>query len=153
VIYNHYLQHTGTYVPCECALNFSELGWEHKDLHHLEISFSEAEVKGVILSMPREKAPRPNRFIGAFFSSCWEVIKLDIMRDVFHFYLMNQQGLQFLNQAYVVLIPKKADPHTVFYFKPISLTHSFVRIISKILINRLAPELNDLISENQAAFI
>jgi hypothetical protein len=110
-------------------------------------------VKGVILSMPREKAPRPNRFIGAFFSSCWEVIKLDIMRDVFHFYLMNQQGLQFLNQAYVVLIPKKADPHTVFYFKPISLTHSFVRIISKILVNRLAPELNDLISENQAAFI
>jgi hypothetical protein len=71
---------SGTYAPHECALNFSELGWEPKDLHHLEIPFSKVEVKGVILSMPREKARGPDGFIGAFFSSYWEVIKLDIMR-------------------------------------------------------------------------
>jgi hypothetical protein len=30
VIYNHYHQHTGTYVPRSYTLNFSELGWQSK---------------------------------------------------------------------------------------------------------------------------
>jgi hypothetical protein len=53
----------------------------------------------------------------------------------------------------VVLIPKVADPQKVSYYIPISLTHNFAKIISKILANRLSPELNHLISTNQTAFI
>jgi hypothetical protein len=68
------------------------------------------------------------------------------------FYCLNQ-GLQFLNQAYVVLIPKKDNPRVVSDYRPISLTHSFTKIISKLLANRLAPVLDSLISTNQTAFI
>jgi hypothetical protein len=32
------------------------------------------------------------------------------MKAVDHFYLLNQQGLHFLNQAFVVLIPMKENP-------------------------------------------
>jgi hypothetical protein len=66
---------------------------------------------------------------------------------------MNQQGLQFLNQTYVVLIPKKSNPQLVSDYMPISLTHNFVKIISKLLANRLGPQLHKIISLNQTTFI
>jgi hypothetical protein len=38
-------------------------------------------------------------------------------------------------------------------YRPISLIHSFAKIVSKILANRLGPELKHLISHNQTTFI
>jgi hypothetical protein len=76
-----------------------------------------------------------------------------LLRDVHFFYIMNQQDLHYLNQAYVVLIPKKPFPETITDYRPISLIHIFTKIISKILANRLSPELHHLISTNQMAFI
>jgi hypothetical protein len=69
------------------------------------------------------------------------------------FYILNQQGLHLLNQAHVVLIPKIPNATRVKDFRPISLIHSFTKLISKLLANRLAPELSKLISYNQNAFI
>jgi hypothetical protein len=53
----------------------------------------------------------------------------------------------------VVLIPKKQEAIRVNDFRPISLIHSFAKILSKFLANRLGPELDHLISINQIAFI
>jgi hypothetical protein len=53
----------------------------------------------------------------------------------------------------VVLIPKKENTSKVTDFRPISLSHSFAKIISKLITNRLGPELDNLISINQTAFI
>jgi hypothetical protein len=78
---------------------------------------------------------------------------MDLIQAVNQFYHMNLQGLQFLNQAFVVLIPKKENPQRVSDYMPISLTHNFAKIISKLLANRLAPELHHLISINQTTFI
>jgi hypothetical protein len=58
-----------------------------------------------------------------------------------------------LNQAYIVLIPKKAFPKKVTDYRPISLVHSFAKIITKILANRLGPELQHLIAINRTAFV
>jgi hypothetical protein len=58
-----------------------------------------------------------------------------------------------MNQAFVVLILKISNPNKVSDFRPISLTHTFSKIISKLLANRLGPELDNLISINQTAFI
>jgi hypothetical protein len=66
---------------------------------------------------------------------------------------MNQQGLQFLNQSYAMLIPKKTNPQRVSDYRPTSLTHSFAKIISKLVANRLGPELHHLVSINQTTFI
>jgi hypothetical protein len=52
-----------------------------------------------------------------------------------------------------VLLPKKPDAERVGDFRPISLTHSIAKLISKLLANRLAPELNYLVSRAQSAFI
>jgi hypothetical protein len=68
-------------------LNFHELGWEPKQLAHLELPFTEDEVREVILQAPEEKT---HGFIGLFFSSYWGIIKSDLLNAVLQFYLMNQ---------------------------------------------------------------
>jgi hypothetical protein len=106
-IYQHFLQHTCTYVPRQCYMNFSELRWEPRNLEHLDLPFTEDEIKEVIMAVPKEKAPCPDGYIDRFFSPCWSTIKVDLTNAVQHFYLMNHPGLHLLNQAFVVLIPKK----------------------------------------------
>jgi hypothetical protein len=38
-------------------------------------------------------------------------------------------------------------------FRPISLVHSFVKLVTKLLANRLAGRLQNMVSPNQTAFI
>jgi hypothetical protein len=153
VVYNHFLKHIGTYVPRKFCLDFSQLQWEPMNMSHLELPFLEEEIRAVILASSKEKAPGPNGFIGLFFSSCWNLVKDDLVKEVQHFYSMNQQDLHFLNQAYVTLIPKKQNPQRVADFRPISLTHSFAKLISKMMANMLSFKLGKLIFINQTAFI
>jgi hypothetical protein len=153
LIFNHYLQHIGTYVPRTCSLNLTELEWQERDLQHLDLPFSEQEIKNAIMNSPKEKAPGPDGYIGLFFAKCWEIIKEDIIRAMDQFYVLNQQGMHLMNHAYVVLIPKVDNPQKVNDYRPISLIHSFAKLVSKLLAARLAPELDHLISANQTAFI
>lgn len=153
VVYNHFLTHIGTNTTRSCTLNFQQLGWQPRNLQALELPFTKAEVEGVIIQVPKEMAPGSDGFIGLFFSTCWDIIRDDILIAINQFYNMNQQGLHFLNQAHVVLVPKKTDPTSITDYRPISLSHSFSKIISKLMANRLAPELENLISINQSAFI
>jgi hypothetical protein len=123
------------------------LGWQPKQLQHLEEPFYQIELKQVI------HEARTDGFIGLFFSSCWDTIKEDLIQATEHFFSFNQQGLQFLNQAYIVLVPKIDCPQRITEYRPISLIHIFTKIISKLLANRLSPELQHLIANNQSTFI
>jgi hypothetical protein len=66
VIYEHFLNHIGSYVPRSHLLNLTELEWHPKDLHHLDLPFSEDEVKAVLATAPKVKALGPDDFIGLF---------------------------------------------------------------------------------------
>ena len=62
-------------------------------------------------------------------------------------------NFELLNSAYVTLLPKKEDASNIKDFRAISLVHSFAKLVIKILANRLAGSLNQLISPNQSTFI
>lgn len=49
------------------------------DLSDLDTPFEESEIKAAVFSLPSVKAPGPDGFIGAFFKSCWEIIKHDVV--------------------------------------------------------------------------
>jgi mannosylglycoprotein endo-beta-mannosidase len=66
---------------------------------------------------------------------------------------MNSQNLDLLNSANIILIPKKPDAIKISDYRPISLIHSIAKIFSKLLANRLAPVLDDIVSICQSAFI
>jgi hypothetical protein len=89
VVYSHFQSHIGTHVPRSCFLNLDSLEWQPKDLSHLECAFTKEEIKKVVLETPKEKAPGPDGFIELFFSSCWDIIKDDLIRAVNQFYHLN----------------------------------------------------------------
>uniref|UniRef100_A0A2N9IIB8 Reverse transcriptase zinc-binding domain-containing protein n=1 Tax=Fagus sylvatica TaxID=28930 RepID=A0A2N9IIB8_FAGSY len=51
----------------------------------LNLPFTEEEVFGVIKDMARDKAPGLDGFSLAFFQSCWDIVKKDVM-EVFHYF-------------------------------------------------------------------
>jgi hypothetical protein len=70
VIFDHFMQHIGTYELRSCSLNFSNLGWQPQNLQQLELPVSADELHQVILNAPKEKATGPDGYIGMFFSLC-----------------------------------------------------------------------------------
>jgi len=58
-----------------------------------------------------------------------------------------------VNNGLIVLLPKKPDAKEARDYRPIALIHSFAKLISKLLANRLAPKLAAMIGSNQSAFI
>jgi hypothetical protein len=78
MVYKHFHDHIGTHVPRSCLLNLPDLGWQPRDLSHLDLPFSYEDIKETIMEAPNEKAPGPDGFIGLFFSHCWEIIKEDV---------------------------------------------------------------------------
>jgi hypothetical protein len=115
--------------------------------------FSEEEVWGVVKDMPPDRAPGPDGFTCAFYQAAWPVIKQDIMSGLFKLAVGDGRGFGKLNRALITLIPKKPDADSVGDFRPISLVHSFSKLFSKILANRLRPRLPELVSTNQSAFV
>lgn len=142
-------------VPCTRLnrLNWARINLPSVDLSELEADFDEEEIKDAILNLAPEKAPGPDGFTGAFFKCAWEIIKTDLLMAITHFGNLHSHRLQDLNLADICLIPKKEEVRSLEDYKPISLIHSFAKIISKMLANRLAPKLNELVSQNQSAFI
>jgi len=49
----------------------------------LDGAFIEEEIKEVISSLPSDKAPDPDGFTGAFYKSCWHIIKAEVL-DAFN---------------------------------------------------------------------
>jgi hypothetical protein len=58
-----------------------------------------------------------------------------------------------LNTANIVLLPKEEQALSIGDYRPISLVHSVAKIFSKMLANRLAPHLVNMVSSNQSAFV
>ena len=119
----------------------------------LALPFSEEEIKLAIDDMPKDKAPGPDGFTTAFFSSCWEIIQPDFMRVIDSFSELSIQNFQVINSANVVLLPKKDGADSVLDFRPISLIHIITKIITKAMARRLSPKMNNLVSHCQSAFI
>ncbi|WVZ90178.1 hypothetical protein U9M48_036505 [Paspalum notatum var. saurae] len=63
------------------------------------------------------------------------------------------RSLFLVNDAFLVLLRKKDHTKEIKDYRPISLIHSFGKLLTKLLANRLAPRLDDLVMKNQCAFI
>jgi len=123
------------------------------DLSMLDSPITEEEVWATIKTLPSDRAPGPDGYTGRFYKECWPVIKADFMAAIITLQQGNARGLGLLNGAYMTLIPKKLDAAMAKDFRPISLMHSFAKLVTKILANRLAPHLNSMVATNQSAFI
>jgi hypothetical protein len=75
------------------------------------------------------------------------------MAAILKLYVGDGRAFVKLNRALITLIPKKPDAQEVGDFRPISLVHSFAKLFSKLMLNRLRPKMEMLVSCNQSAFM
>jgi hypothetical protein len=61
--------------------------------------------------------------------------------------------LQSINASYIVLIPKVEISATVNDFRPISLLNSSIKLLTKILANKLQSVILRMVHQNQYGFI
>jgi hypothetical protein len=119
----------------------------------LDRPFTESEIEHAVRSLPNEKAPGPDGFTNDFYKSCWQIIKAEVLNAFHAFHMQHYGTMENLNRAQVVLIPKVEVATEPKDFRPISLIHSFAKLLTKVLAIRLSVYIDKLISTSQSAFI
>lgn len=98
------------------------------------------------------KAPGPDGFPARFYRRNWAHIKADVVNAVKELFQSGHMA-EGINETSIVLIPTVNQPVDLKDFRPISLCNVIYKIVSKCLVNRLRPILDELISVNQSAFV
>jgi retron-type reverse transcriptase len=80
------------------------------------------------------------------------VIKQDFYKLCSDFY-NGQANVESINESFITLVPKKLNPESVNDFRPISLLNCSLKILTKLLANRLRDKIIKLIHKNQYGFI
>jgi hypothetical protein len=114
------------------------------DLSALDNPFLEKEVRDTVAGLPSDKAPGVDGFTGRFYKTCWNIIKEDLLAALNSLHQGNAHKLGLLNSDYLILLPKRLDVMSASDYRPISLSHSFAKLVTKLLANRLGPRLHEL---------
>jgi hypothetical protein len=86
VAVEYFSKAVGTPMMRSRCLNWDALGYTPINLEDLDMPFTVQELLDTIKSLPSEKAPGPDGFIGVFYKKCWEIIKNDLHEAVMGFY-------------------------------------------------------------------
>lgn len=114
--------------------------------------FSNEELRHALFDMKPDKSPGPDGLPPGFFQHYWDIIGEDVI-DFCERFRVSRCLPVGSNSTQIVLIPKVNNPTTMNEFRPIALCNVLYKILAKALANRIKPLLNDLISENQCAFV
>ena len=122
------------------------------DLGSLESPFTRDEIEALIKGLPNNKSPGPDGFNNEFFKASWNTIKEDVfyLCDQFH---SNNCCLQSINSSNITLVPKVEDAKSINDFRPISLLNTTIKVLTKLMANRLQLKIISLIHRNQYGFI
>lgn len=112
----------------------------------------EEEVRCAIFQMHPDKAPGPDGMTPTFFQKHWKIVDHDIVKLVQEFF-RTCEIMKELNETNIVLIPKKKNPTCLAELRPIALCNVIMKIVTKVLANRLKPVLDSVISNSQSAFL
>lgn len=110
-------------------------------------------MRSVVMDLPNEKARDRMASQAFFYKNAWDIIKGDVMNVIYAFWSQDARSLHHLNDAVMILLQKKQQPVEIHDYRPISLIHSFSKLLTKCLGNRLARVLDSLVRCNQSAFI
>lgn len=102
--------------------------------------------------MPNNKSPSLDGFSNEFIKRCWPLIGDDFLRLCDGFF-SDEICLRSINNFHIVLLPKKDGPQVLSDYRPISLLNSSIKLLTKILANRLQSPIKSLIHQNQYGFI
>jgi hypothetical protein len=95
--------------------------------------------------LPPGKAPDPDGFTAEFLQKCWSTVKGDFMAAFDKLFTMCGRGFQGLNQALMILLPKRPDAAALGDYRTFSLIHIFAKLVAKTMSSRQAPRMESLV--------
>jgi hypothetical protein len=116
------------------------------------VPFTKEGIDQVVKTMSIDKAPGLDGFNEMFIKKCRHIIKSDIYELCIDFF-NGTVDLQAINNSFITLVPKVTNPTTVNEFKPISLINCIVKIITKLMGDKLQSVIIPLVHHNQYGFI
>ena len=136
VIFQAFKKRLGSSTKHEMKFDLARVIKRIEDLDQLTVPFTHQEIDDVIKYMSAERAPVPDGFTGHFLKTYWHVIKEDFYKlcNQFHDGNLNLEGI---NEGFITLIPKINAPTSINDFRPITLLNCCLKIITKLLANRL----------------
>jgi hypothetical protein len=152
MLFQAFKDRLGTSQPTSMVFNLSELVQPVINLSTLEMPFSRSEIDQIIRNLPANKSPGPDGFNTDFVRKCWSVIASDFYELCDKFY-DGSICMESINGSYVTLIPKHSSPASVGDYRPISLLNTSMKILSKLLANRLQLVITKLVHQNQYGFL
>ena len=114
--------------------------------------FLEEEVKVAIHDLNSEGARGPDGIPIFFYIECWDAVGPEVMATI-EYFRAGRCNMNWINRAYIVLIPKVQGAEQIGDFRAVSLSNSIYLIIAKVLANRLRGILASLISPFQSTFM
>jgi hypothetical protein len=151
-LWNAYKKRLGTSEYSHMYFDLQELMSALENLEVLEEPFTKAEKDTTIHNLPSDKSPGPNGFNGEFLKRCWSVVANDFYALCQGFY-DGKICTKSINASHIVLVPKKDNPKKIADFRPISLLNSSVKLLTKLLANRLQKVILKIIYKNQYGFL
>lgn len=115
-------------------------------------SVTDDEINAATFKLGASIAPGPDGFFGIFYHKHCKVVGHDVYAAIKSFFT-GGFVLRELNHTNLVLIFKVAAPAKLTQYRPISLCNFSMKIITKVLANRLKGVLCNLITLNQSAFV
>jgi len=112
----------------------------------------EEEIKAVLWSLKPFKAPGPDGLHVGFFQSFWFTMGNSMIEEVQRIFVDGRVP-KALNSTHIALIPKIQGLETLGNYRPISLCNTMYKVVTKIIVGRLRPYLDKLISPMQMAFV
>lgn len=137
---------------CEELKRYIRRPLNEEQIAACNVLVSDDEIKSTVFSLAKEKAPGPDGFSVEFFKSNWEIVGplvLLAVRDFFQYGRM----LKEVNATILTLVPKISNASAVSDFRPIACCNTIYKVITKILANRIAGVLHDVVSRSQNAFV
>lgn len=130
--------------------NFPNL--PHLDRNWLNLPISDQEIYDAISHMGAFKALGPDGFSPCFFQKCWHIVGPKVREIVQYMFRMGKLVLE-INEVLICIIPKGDTLEFLNQFRHISLCNVLVKVVTKILVNRLKPLMTKLVWQTRASFI
>jgi len=152
ILWDSFKDRLGQSVYTSMTLDLNLLLQTSSQLGCLEEPFTTEEIDSVIMNLPSDKSPGPDGFNTDFVKKCWPIIKVDFYNLCQAFY-EGDLCLQSINGSHIALIPKVDGATRASDFRPISLLNTSMKVITKLLANRLQRVIQSIIHKNQYGFI
>ena len=110
------------------------------------------EIKAALWSMKVFKALSPDGLHARFFQRFWLIVGDSVVKEIQKIF-KEKIVPEVLNRTHIALFPKVQGPELLNNYRLISLCNSVYKIITKIIVARLRPHLDQVVNLLQTTFV